>query len=141
MAAPYLIARSWFGLSAPLAPADLTTAGIVTILMGLAMGMADRLCMTVKRVEHLGLIDALILGAAQLLAFLPGIGRLAAGLLAARLLGFERPSAYRFLLLADAAILMAGGGTEGLKGLLRGKPPELTDRWPLSLPWRRWPCP
>jgi len=127
VAAPGLIARAWFSAPAALTPADLATTGFVIILVGLAMGIADRLCMTVKRVEHLGMIDALILGASQLLAFLPGIGRLAAGLLAARLLGFERPAAYRFLLLADAALLLTGGGSEGMGALLRGKLPESSD--------------
>ncbi|HIJ63945.1 MAG TPA: undecaprenyl-diphosphate phosphatase [Rhodospirillaceae bacterium] len=125
--APTLAARAALGGPLPLAPADLLTAGIVTILAALAMGIADRLCMTVKRIEHLGVVDALIFGTIQLLAYVPGVGGLAAGLTIARLLGFERPAAYRFLLLAEALLLFTGGGVEACANLLQGHLPAMAD--------------
>lgn len=127
VAAPVLTARAMLGGPAPLAAKDLLAVGAATIIAALAMGFADRLCMTVKRIEHLGIIDALVLGAAQLLDLVPGIGRLAAGLTVARLLGYERPAAYRFLLLADALVLFAAGGGEGLVEMAKGRPPAVTD--------------
>ena len=76
---------------------------------GIVLYIADRLGMTVRRVEHIGYGDALIVGLAQVLALIPGTSRAGITMAAARMLGFERPDAARFsLLLAMPAIAGAG---------------------------------
>jgi undecaprenyl-diphosphatase len=76
---------------------------------GIILYIADRLGMTVRRVEHIAFGDALIVGLAQVLALIPGTSRAGITMAAARMLGFERADAARFsLLLAIPAIAGAG---------------------------------
>ena len=74
--------------------------------VGFLMLFFDRACMTVKRIEHAGYGDALLLGCMQALAFVPGVGRIAASIAVARLLGYERPDAARFAFLIWMPILI-----------------------------------
>ncbi len=67
--------------------------------VGVLMLLADRIGMTVRRVEHIGAPAALLLGVAQALALVPGVGRLAATLTVARFMGFERKDAARYAFL------------------------------------------
>lgn len=62
----------------------------------------DRMCMTVKRVEHATFIDAVLIGLAQAVSLLPGMRNAGAPLTVARLLGYERDEAVRFSMLAGA---------------------------------------
>jgi undecaprenyl-diphosphatase len=76
---------------------------------GIVLYVADRVGMTVRRVEHVAFGDALIIGLAQVLALIPGTSRSGITMSAARMLGFERIDAARFsLLLAIPAIAGAG---------------------------------
>ena len=77
-----------------------------TLALGLLLGIVDRLCMTVRRIEHMSYAAALFVGAAQVIALIPGVGRTGMGMTACRLLGIERRDAARFsILLAVPAIL------------------------------------
>ncbi len=76
--------------------------------VGLLLLIFDSTCMTVKRVEHAGYGDALLLGLAQAAAFVPGVGRIAATTAMARLLGYERQDAARFSFLMSIPVLLAG---------------------------------
>ena len=81
-----------------------TTIGFAIVLL-----IADRIGLTVRRVEHLSATGAVFIGLAQVLAFIPGTSRSGITMTAARFLGFERAEAARFsLLLAIPAILGAG---------------------------------
>lgn len=60
----------------------------------------DGMCMTVKRVEHATVIDAVLIGVAEAIALLPGIRGAGGPLVVARLLGYERDEAVRFSVLA-----------------------------------------
>ena len=80
-----------------------------TLGFGLVLYVADKLGMTVRRVEHVSLGDAIIVGCAQALAVIPGTSRSGITMSAGRLLGLERGEAARFsMLLAVPAILAAG---------------------------------
>jgi len=70
------------------------------------MFFADRLSLTVKRIEHIGALTSLAVGVAQIAALLPGIGRVPAALIMARLFGMERTAAYHFVLLVSLPILL-----------------------------------
>jgi undecaprenyl-diphosphatase len=74
--------------------------------VGFLMLFFDRTCMTVKRIEHAGFADTLLLGCMQALAFVPGVGRIAASIAMARLLGYERADAARFSFLIWMPILL-----------------------------------
>ncbi|MDZ4737039.1 MAG: undecaprenyl-diphosphate phosphatase [Rhodospirillaceae bacterium] len=76
---------------------------------GILLWVADRIGLTIRRVEHMTLAQALFVGFAQALAFIPGTSRSGITMTAARLVGFERQEAARFsFLLAIPAISAAG---------------------------------
>jgi undecaprenyl-diphosphatase len=80
-----------------------------TIGFGVLLFLADRIGLTLRRIEHLGAGGAVFIGLAQVLAFIPGTSRSGITMTAARFLGLERPEAARFsLLLSIPAILGAG---------------------------------
>lgn len=80
-----------------------------TIGFALLLWVADRIGMTLNRIEHLGFGGAFFIGMAQVLALLPGTSRAGITMTAARFLGMERAESARFsLLLAIPAILGAG---------------------------------
>jgi undecaprenyl-diphosphatase len=80
-----------------------------TLGFGLLLYLADRMGMMIRRVEHIGIGSAIVIGVAQILALIPGTSRSGITMTAARFLGFERPEAARFsMLLAIPAILGAG---------------------------------
>lgn len=126
-ALPWLLATYVLKDSPPPAFLGLAATGAVTILAALLMGLFDKLCMTVKRIEHLGGLSALAIGLVQLLALIPGVGRVAAGLTAARVIGLERPDAFRFVLLANLPILLLDGGGRALGYYLDGRNPADSD--------------
>jgi len=73
---------------------------------GVVLWLADRVGMTIRRVEHLSVGDAVVIGIAQAAALVPGAGRAVVTMSAARILGLERIDAARFsLLLAIPALL------------------------------------
>ncbi|MDR3439546.1 undecaprenyl-diphosphate phosphatase [Telmatospirillum sp.] len=126
-ATPWLIVTTL--LLAPPVPGlgDLTVVGAITIASALVMGLVDKMSMTVKRIEHLEYVSALVVGVIQLLALIPGVGRVAAGLTMARLSGLERPDAYRFVLLTNIPILLAEGGRSAVQYYFEGLRPADSD--------------
>jgi undecaprenyl-diphosphatase len=85
-----------------------------SIGFGVLLFAADRLGMTVRRVEHLTWVQALIVGLAQVLAFIPGTSRSGITMTAARFMGYERPEAARFSLLLSIPAILGCGTLEGL---------------------------
>jgi undecaprenyl-diphosphatase len=80
-----------------------------TIVFGILLYLGDRTGMTVRRIEHMTLGTAVIIGLSQILALVPGTSRAGITMTVARFFGFERAEAARFsLLLAMPAILGAG---------------------------------
>ncbi len=80
-----------------------------TILgFGLLLFAADKIGLTIRKVEHLGVIDALLIGLAQCLALVPGTSRSGITMTMARFLGMERSEAAKFsMLLSIPAIVGA----------------------------------
>jgi len=97
-------------ITSPVVAAGLVIAGGVLLLA------ADRLGVTVRRVEHLTLAGAAALGLMQVLALFPGVSRTGITLTVARLLGWERRDACRFSLLL-ALPLLAGHAALTLRTL------------------------
>ncbi len=82
-------------------------------VFGILLWLADRYGLRVRRVEHLTLTDALLVGTAQCLAFVPGTSRSGITMVAARILGYERAEAARFSFLLSIPAIAAAGIWEG----------------------------
>ncbi len=79
-----------------------------TIIFGIILYIVDKTFLRIKKIEDLNIINGLVIGTFQILAFLPGTSRSGITITAARLLGFDRRSAAKFsLLLSIPAILGA----------------------------------
>jgi undecaprenyl-diphosphatase len=88
---------------------NLWLIGAMLILMGLVLGLADRLGANEKRIKQMSVRDAVLMGAAQAAALVPGVSRSGATLSMGRLLGYERAAATRYaFLLAIPAVVGAG---------------------------------
>ena len=76
---------------------------------GILLYVADRLSMTVHRIEHMRVGAALTIGMAQVVALIPGASRAGITITAARLLGFERAESARFSMLLSIPTIFAAG--------------------------------
>ncbi len=88
---------------------NLWIVGCTLIVMGIVLGIADRVGRTDRPLGKLTLKDAVLMGIAQALALIPGVSRSGATISMGRFLGFEREAATRFaFLLAIPAVVGAG---------------------------------
>jgi undecaprenyl-diphosphatase len=88
---------------------NLWIIGTTLIVLGIVLGIADRLGSRDKRIKHLTLRDAVLMGLAQAMALVPGVSRSGATLSMGRMLGYEREAATRYaFLLAIPAVIGAG---------------------------------
>jgi undecaprenyl-diphosphatase len=79
------------------------------VVLGLILGLADRIGGTDKTMRQISLRDAILMGLAQALALIPGVSRSGATLSMGRFLGYEREAATRYaFLLAIPAVIGAG---------------------------------
>ncbi len=83
--------------------------GSTLIVLGVVLGIADRVGGSHRSIRQMSLSSAVLLGLAQALALVPGVSRSGATISMGRLLGFDRESATRFaFLLAIPAVVGAG---------------------------------
>ena len=88
---------------------NLWIIGTTLIVMGVVLGIADRVGRTDRVLGKLTMKDAVLMGAAQAMALIPGVSRSGATISMGRFLGFEREAATRFaFLLAIPAVVGAG---------------------------------
>ncbi len=90
---------------------------------GILLFLADHAGMTIRRVEHLALSDAVVIGIAQMASLLPGAGRAVLAMSAARLLGFERVDAARFSMLLSIPALLGIIGFHAVELMSQGDGP------------------
>lgn len=88
---------------------SIAVMGWTTLIFGILLYFADRVGLTVRRIEHLKLSDAAIIGLAQAVALIPGTSRSGITMTAARLLGYERGAAARFSMLMSIPTILAAG--------------------------------
>jgi len=82
--------------------------GWTILVLGLLLFVADKIGWTIRKIEHLGIVDALLIGCAQCLALVPGTSRSGVTMTMARFLGMERSEAAKFsMLLSIPAIIGA----------------------------------
>ncbi len=101
-----------FGLEFLRSPALI---GWTMLGFGVLLYAADRLSMTIRRIEHLTLAHALFIGVAQALALIPGTSRAGITMTAARALGYERGESARFSMLLAMPTIVAAGSLVGYK--------------------------
>lgn len=86
-----------------------------TLGFGILLWIVDRLCMTVRRLEHMTYAGALLVGLAQVLALLPGTSRSGITMTACRFLGMERREAARFSMLLSIPTILGAALLAGLE--------------------------
>jgi len=88
---------------------NLWLIGCTLIILGIVLGIADRVGRTDRVIKQMTLRDAALMGGAQALALVPGVSRSGATLSMGRFLGYDREAATRFaFLLAIPAVVGAG---------------------------------
>lgn len=88
---------------------NLWIIGTTLIVLGIILGVADRLSADKRTLKDLSLGDAVLMGAAQAMALIPGVSRSGATISMGRFLGYEREAATRYaFLLAIPAVVGAG---------------------------------
>jgi undecaprenyl-diphosphatase len=88
---------------------NLWIIGVTLIVLGIVLGIADRVGAQDKTIRQLSLRDAVLMGLAQACALVPGVSRSGATISMGRFLGYERESATRYaFLLAIPAVVGAG---------------------------------
>jgi undecaprenyl-diphosphatase len=93
-----------------------------TLIGGVVLWAADNIAMTVRRIEHLGVADALVIGLVQCLALIPGASRAGVTMTAARVLGMERTDAARFSMLLSIPAILGAGVLKGVELAETGSP-------------------
>jgi undecaprenyl-diphosphatase len=88
---------------------------LTTIGFGLLLGWADQRQRGAKTIDQITWRSALIVGAAQALALIPGTSRSGVTMTAALALGFDRTSAARLSFLLSIPIIALSGGYKGLE--------------------------
>jgi undecaprenyl-diphosphatase len=88
---------------------NLWIIGTTLIVLGVILGIADRVSANRKVIRDLSLRDAILMGIAQACALIPGVSRSGATISMGRFLGYEREAATRYaFLLAIPAVVGAG---------------------------------
>jgi undecaprenyl-diphosphatase len=104
--------------------------GTTLVVLGVVLGIADRVGRTDRGLSRLSLKHAILFGLAQALALIPGVSRSGATISMGRFLGYEREAATRFaFLLAIPAVV--GAGLYELKEIPGGDNPY--GVWPTAL--------
>jgi undecaprenyl-diphosphatase len=87
--------------------------GWTTLGFGLLLLIADKIGMTLRRIEHLRIGDVIIMGVVQALALIPGTSRSGICMTAGRMMGMERRDAARFSMLLGIPALAGAGVLKG----------------------------
>ena len=83
--------------------------GTTLIVLGVVLGVADRVSGNSRQIKQITMRDAVLMGLAQACALVPGVSRSGATISMGRFLGFEREAATRYaFLLAIPAVVGAG---------------------------------
>lgn len=88
---------------------NLWIIGSTLVVLGLVLGVADRVSKGSKSIRKMTLRDAVLMGLAQSLALIPGVSRSGATISMGRFLDYDREAATRYaFLLAIPAVVGAG---------------------------------
>ena len=88
---------------------DLYLIGVMLIVLGLVLLVADRTGKLERSIEQIRTRDGFLMGLAQALALIPGVSRSGSTITAGLFLGFDRTAAARFsFLLSIPAVVLSG---------------------------------
>ena len=88
---------------------NLFVIGTALVVVGLVLGVAERVSTRDRPVDQIDTTDAVVVGLAQAAALVPGVSRSGATLSAGLFRGLERPAAARYsFLLSIPAIVLSG---------------------------------
>ncbi len=110
---PVLIAGFALNYYVPEGIRALKVIGWSTFCFGLALLIADQIGMTLRRIDHLKMSDAVIIGLAQALALIPGTSRSGICMTAGRIIGMERREIARFSMLLGIPVILGAGLIKG----------------------------
>lgn len=88
---------------------DVSLVGVLLLVSGLLLYVAEELGRRTQPLESLGLPGALLIGLIQVLAVLPGISRPGTAISGGMLVGLTREAATRFALLLSIPLLVVAG--------------------------------
>ena len=111
---PVIGAGYWMHSTMPDGIRSIEIIGWATLGFGIVLWLADSLGVTLRRMEHLGISDVLIIGVSQCLALIPGTSRSGITMAAGRLLGMERLDCARFSMLLSIPTIVGAGVLKGL---------------------------
>ena len=80
-----------------------------TLIFAVVMYIADKMFLTVRRMDQMTVLNAFLIGCAQAVALIPGTSRSGITMSAARMFGFERGEAARFSFLLSIPAVSAAG--------------------------------
>lgn len=83
--------------------------GWTILIFGILLFIADKAGMTIRKVEHLGIADAILIGLAQCMALIPGTSRSGITITMGRFLGLERREAAKFSMLLSIPTIFGAG--------------------------------
>ncbi|MDP7345273.1 MAG: undecaprenyl-diphosphate phosphatase, partial [Alphaproteobacteria bacterium] len=107
-----------FGVAALLR--DPAVIAWATLGFAVLLYLADRRATVARGLDQITMVDALMVGAMQALALVPGASRAGVTITAARLLGIGRTEAARFSMLLSIPAILSAGGYTALKLVLAG---------------------
>lgn len=84
-------------------------AGVFLVFNGGILFLGERLKTGTKALDRITLLDAIVIGAVQILALLPGISRSGTTITAGLIRGLDRPTAARFAFLIGVPPILAAG--------------------------------
>lgn len=83
--------------------------GIMLIVMGIILYLADKYTPAVKEMGRMGWKESILIGISQAFALVPGVSRSGVTMTAGRLLGFDRETTARFSFLLSTPIIVGAG--------------------------------
>ena len=101
--------------------------GWTTLTFGLLLYIADKINMTVRKIQHISFKGAIFIGLFQVLALIPGTSRAGITMTAARFIGVERQDAARFSMLLSIPVIIGAAGLKGYELIASGDKPLLND--------------
>lgn len=91
-----------------------------TIVFGLLLGWADWQRTEVRRIRHIGIKDAVLIGLAQAVALIPGTSRSGITITAGLMLGLKRKTAARYSFFLSIPLILAAGSYKTLELIKAG---------------------
>lgn len=99
--------------------------GWTMLSFGIVLFIADKIGMTIRKIEHLSALDAVLIGLAQCLALIPGTSRSGITITMGRFLGLERREAAKFAMLLSIPTIAGAGALVGWELYQQGNMAEI----------------